>query len=79
MLDDEAKAVGAADAESGEKGKEESGTKVVVLINENSPVLSPLLFLRKKGYKIKIAHKLSDGGTYETGRYLVLRLSIAAC
>lgn len=60
MLDDEAKAVGAADAESGEKGKEESGTKVVVLINENSPVLSPLLFLRKKGYKIKITHKLSE-------------------
>ncbi len=35
-------------------------TKVVVLVNENSPTIPTLLFLRRRGYKIKIIHKLMD-------------------
>src|SRR5665213_2146874 len=35
-------------------------TRVLVLVNENSPVFPALLFLRRHGYKIKVIHQIMD-------------------
>ncbi|MBK9294061.1 MAG: hypothetical protein IPM57_06385 [Oligoflexia bacterium] len=63
LLEEEAKASAEGSSGSKDGSTNENATKVLVLINENSPVLSPLLFLKRKGYRIKIIHKLSEAIT----------------